>query len=77
MTRATDDRTMGLWAVGTMGRSVRCRCRCRGLGTRLARLLARSLAGAANPFFVAQKLAARNVMGDRFGQAARHFAHLA
>lgn len=61
--------------VGTMGRSVRCRCR--GLGTRLARLLARSLAGAANPFFVAQKLAGRNVMGDRFGQAARQFAHLA
>lgn len=65
--RRTDD--------GTMGRSVRCRCR--GLGTRLARLLARSLAGAANPFFVAQKLAGRNVMGDRFGQAARQFAHLA
>lgn len=35
------------------------------------------LAGAANPFFVAQKLAGRNVMGDRFGQAARQFAHLA
>lgn len=75
MTRATDERTMGLCDDGTMGRSVRCRCR--GLGTRLARLLARSLAGAANPFFVAQKLAGRNVMGDRFGQAARQFAHLA
>lgn len=70
MTRATDERTMGLCDDGTIG----------SLSLSWAWHTPRSFADSLaqrTPFFVAQKLAGRNVMGDRFGQAARQFAHLA